>query len=155
MKAMWHVVVRDDKGAEVTDAKIALIKKADVAGKDFPFDTAATTHSHKGKGAYEPDAEIAPAAGKWFLAVNRKGSSAAVQPFTVFGRIPASQFVQSGAYSDTITMTLTFDGRCSAGIGSMIVVNPDGWFVTCAHMIAGANEVFLADQAARAYRAIS
>jgi spore coat protein U-like protein len=32
----------------------------------------------------------------------------AVQPFTVFGRIPASQFVQSGAYSDTITVTLTF-----------------------------------------------
>ncbi len=32
----------------------------------------------------------------------------AVQPFTVFGRIPAGQFVQSGAYSDTITVTLTF-----------------------------------------------
>jgi spore coat protein U-like protein len=32
----------------------------------------------------------------------------AAQPFTVFGRIPASQFVQSGAYSDTIAVTLTF-----------------------------------------------
>jgi spore coat protein U-like protein len=32
----------------------------------------------------------------------------AVQPFTVFGRIPALQFVQAGAYSDTITVTLTF-----------------------------------------------
>lgn len=32
----------------------------------------------------------------------------AAQPFTVFGRIPASQFVQAGAYSDTITVTLTF-----------------------------------------------
>jgi spore coat protein U-like protein len=32
----------------------------------------------------------------------------AAQPFTVFGRIPASQFAQPGAYSDTITVTLTF-----------------------------------------------
>jgi spore coat protein U-like protein len=32
----------------------------------------------------------------------------AVQPHTVFGRIAASQFIQSGAYSDTITVTLTF-----------------------------------------------
>jgi spore coat protein U-like protein len=32
----------------------------------------------------------------------------AAQPFTVFGRITASQFVQAGAYSDTITVTLTF-----------------------------------------------
>lgn len=32
----------------------------------------------------------------------------AVQPFTVYGQIPASQFVQSGEYSDTITATLTF-----------------------------------------------
>jgi spore coat protein U-like protein len=28
--------------------------------------------------------------------------------FTVYGRIPASQFVQAGAYSDTITVELTF-----------------------------------------------
>jgi spore coat protein U domain-containing protein, fimbrial subunit CupE1/2/3/6 len=34
--------------------------------------------------------------------------STAVQPHTVFGQIPASQFIQSGAYSDTITATLTF-----------------------------------------------
>jgi spore coat protein U-like protein len=32
----------------------------------------------------------------------------AAQPLTVFGRIPASQFIQSGAYSDTIAVTLTF-----------------------------------------------
>ena len=32
----------------------------------------------------------------------------AVQPFPVFGRIPASQFPQSGAYSDTISVELTF-----------------------------------------------
>jgi spore coat protein U-like protein len=32
----------------------------------------------------------------------------AAQPHTVFGQIPAGQFVQSGAYSDTITVTLTF-----------------------------------------------
>ena len=32
----------------------------------------------------------------------------AVQPLTVFGQIPAGQFIQSGAYSDTITVTLTF-----------------------------------------------
>lgn len=32
----------------------------------------------------------------------------AVQPFTVFGQVPASQFIQSGQYSDTITVTLTF-----------------------------------------------
>jgi len=32
----------------------------------------------------------------------------AAQPHTVFGRIPASQFIASGAYSDTIAVTLTF-----------------------------------------------
>jgi spore coat protein U-like protein len=32
----------------------------------------------------------------------------AAQSFTVFGQIPASQFVQAGSYSDTITVTLTF-----------------------------------------------
>lgn len=32
----------------------------------------------------------------------------AVQTFTVFGQIPAGQFVQAGNYSDTITATLTF-----------------------------------------------
>jgi spore coat protein U-like protein len=32
----------------------------------------------------------------------------AAQPHTVYGRIPASQFVQSGAYSDTIAVELTF-----------------------------------------------
>jgi spore coat protein U-like protein len=32
----------------------------------------------------------------------------AVQPHTVFGQIPASQFVQAGEYSDTITATLAF-----------------------------------------------
>jgi spore coat protein U-like protein len=30
------------------------------------------------------------------------------QSFTVFGQIPASQFIQPGTYSDTITVTLTF-----------------------------------------------
>jgi spore coat protein U-like protein len=30
------------------------------------------------------------------------------QSFTVFGRIPASQFVAAGDYEDTITVTLTF-----------------------------------------------
>ena len=34
--------------------------------------------------------------------------SGAVQPHTVFGQIPAGQFVQGGQYSDTITVTLTF-----------------------------------------------
>lgn len=32
----------------------------------------------------------------------------AVQPLTVYGRIPASQFVTPGAYADTITATVTF-----------------------------------------------
>jgi spore coat protein U-like protein len=30
------------------------------------------------------------------------------QTLTVYGRIPAGQFIQSGAYDDTITVTLTF-----------------------------------------------
>jgi spore coat protein U-like protein len=30
------------------------------------------------------------------------------QNFTVFGRVPASQFVATGAYTDTITVTVTF-----------------------------------------------
>jgi spore coat protein U-like protein len=32
----------------------------------------------------------------------------AAQPLTVYGRIPASQFVTPGAYTDTITATVTF-----------------------------------------------
>jgi spore coat protein U-like protein len=32
----------------------------------------------------------------------------APQNFTVFGRLPASQFVTTGAYTDTITVTVTF-----------------------------------------------
>ena len=32
----------------------------------------------------------------------------AVQPHTVFGQIPANQFVQAAEYTDTITATLTF-----------------------------------------------
>ena len=32
----------------------------------------------------------------------------AAQPLTVFGRVPASQFLAPGAFSDTITVTLTF-----------------------------------------------
>ena len=36
------------------------------------------------------------------------GNSIGVQPHTVFGQIPASQFIQAGEYSDTITVTLTF-----------------------------------------------
>ncbi len=32
----------------------------------------------------------------------------AAQPHTVFGEIPAGQFVQAGPYSDLITVTLTF-----------------------------------------------
>ncbi|HKF49865.1 MAG TPA: spore coat U domain-containing protein [Terracidiphilus sp.] len=34
--------------------------------------------------------------------------SGAVQTLTVYGQIPASQFVTPGAYSDTITATLTY-----------------------------------------------
>jgi spore coat protein U-like protein len=32
----------------------------------------------------------------------------AAQSFTVFGQIPAGQFVSAGSYSDTITATVTF-----------------------------------------------
>ena len=31
-----------------------------------------------------------------------------VQTLTVYGRVPAAQFVETGAYEDTITVTLTF-----------------------------------------------
>jgi spore coat protein U-like protein len=34
--------------------------------------------------------------------------SGAAQTLTVFGRIPAGQFISAGTYSDTITVTLTF-----------------------------------------------
>lgn len=39
--------------------------------------------------------------------VSSTGTGSA-QSFTIYGRLPASQFVQSGGYSDTITVTLTF-----------------------------------------------
>jgi spore coat protein U-like protein len=34
--------------------------------------------------------------------------SGSAQTLTVYGRIPANQFIESGAYDDTITVTLTF-----------------------------------------------
>ncbi len=32
----------------------------------------------------------------------------AIQSFTVYGKLPQAQFIGPGAYSDTITVTLTF-----------------------------------------------
>ncbi|HEX4382793.1 MAG TPA: hypothetical protein VH083_07585 [Myxococcales bacterium] len=83
MNFAWHVVVRDDKGAPITDAKVALVTEATVSGSDFPFVMLAATHSHKAAGAYEPTAAIAPSAGKWLLIVTRKDKSPAMQPITL------------------------------------------------------------------------
>jgi spore coat protein U-like protein len=39
--------------------------------------------------------------------VSKTGSGAA-QTLTVYGQVPAGQYVTSGSYSDTITVTLTY-----------------------------------------------
>lgn len=79
----WHVVVKDDAGKAVTDARVALVNEAARAGKDFPYATIAATHKHASDGKYEPDPAIAAAEGKWVLIVTRKDRSPVVQPLVL------------------------------------------------------------------------
>ena len=79
----WHVVVVDAAGKPVTDARVALVKEADRAGKTFPYPTVAATHAHAADGKYEPSAPIAADEGEWLLIVTRKDKSPVVQPLGI------------------------------------------------------------------------
>lgn len=82
MEHEWIVTVKDEAGAAVTNAAVALVPASAIAGLDFPFSSVASTHQHKGGGTYEtpPSKPIVPVAGPWVLIVRKKGKSPVVQP---------------------------------------------------------------------------
>jgi hypothetical protein len=76
----WIVEVKDDKGAAITGATVALVLSSTVAGIDFPFTSVAATHAHKSGGLYEASKPIAPVVGDWVLIVRLSKKSPVVQP---------------------------------------------------------------------------
>jgi len=103
----WHVVVTDDAGKAVTDARVALVQEAARTGKDFPYPTIAATHAHASDGKYEPSPAIAAAEGDWLLIVTRKGRSPVVQPLAIKKR--KDELVVSTRGGTVATLTLAVD----------------------------------------------
>lgn len=57
----------------------------------------------------------------------------------------------AGSFTRPVVMSARFvDGRCASGIGSFVVINPDGWAVTALHIM---NEVSRQTEAANNYQA--
>jgi hypothetical protein len=50
-----------------------------------------------------------------------------------------------------IDFCLTVEGECSAGLSALVIVNPDGWIVTAAHVVQSAAALAKADSDARAW----
>lgn len=76
----WLVEVKDDAGAAILTARVALVRSSALAALDWPFTAIAPTHVHKGGGLYETPAPMAPAEGDWTLIVHQTGRSPVVQP---------------------------------------------------------------------------
>lgn len=79
----WYVVVKDESGRAITDARVALVPEAVRAGKEFPYAAIAATHAHAAAGRYQPAAAIAAAEGSWVLIATRKDRSPVVQPLVL------------------------------------------------------------------------
>ena len=79
----WHVVVKDEAGKAITDARVALVPEATRTGKEFPYAAIAATHTHAADGKYDPAPAIAGAEGGWVLIVTRKDRSPVVQPLAL------------------------------------------------------------------------
>lgn len=79
----WHVVVQDDAGKPVTDARVVLVQESVRTGKDFPYPTIPATHAHATGGKYEPVAPIIAMEGDWLLIVTRNAKSPVIQPLTL------------------------------------------------------------------------
>src|SRR5262245_40019975 len=82
----WIVEVKDNAGAEVTGATVALVESSALAGKEWPFAGVAATHAHTSGGKYEATSAITPVAGDWTLIVAVTGKSPVVQPLKMTER---------------------------------------------------------------------
>lgn len=80
MQHEWTVTVKDDTGAPVTGATVALVQTTALAAAEWPFPAVAATHTHAGQGRYTAAAPIQPVAGEWTLIVRAAGRSPVVQP---------------------------------------------------------------------------
>ncbi|HEY0138553.1 MAG TPA: hypothetical protein VGB85_30930 [Nannocystis sp.] len=76
----WIVEVKDDKGAALTNATVALVETSALAGQDWPYTAAKATHAHDAGGTYKAAPPIVPVAGEWMLIVRVAGKSPVVQP---------------------------------------------------------------------------
>jgi hypothetical protein len=52
-----------------------------------------------------------------------------------------------------VLYSLTVEGKCSADAAAFVVVNPDGWIVTAAHVMKASIQLAQADAAARQWEA--
>ncbi|MGK3964021.1 hypothetical protein WMF38_07560 [Sorangium sp. So ce118] len=82
----WIVEVKDNGGAAVTTATVALVQNSALSGMEWPFASAAATHTHRGDGEYEASAPIKPIVGDWTLIVRASGKSPVVQPIKMRAR---------------------------------------------------------------------
>src|SRR5579871_1582213 len=57
--------------------------------------------------------------------------------------------VASGLTRPVVMSRLTADGKCSAGIGALVMINKDGWFVTANHLIDQASKLLAGEAKAR------
>src|SRR5882724_10735546 len=103
----WIVEVRDNTGAPVTDASVALFERTSTTA--WPFDSIPKTHVHKGGGTYEASPPIAPTHAMWMLAVLVKGNSPVTQPVRMKpGRagetltVPAPRTASTVAFSSEV-----------------------------------------------------
>lgn len=105
----WIVEVKDDKGAALTAATVALVETSKLAGQDWPFTAAAATHTHDGAGTYKAAPPIVPVAGDWTLIVRVTGKSPVVQPLKMaaktggeFTTAPAPKTAATVAFSSEV-----------------------------------------------------
>lgn len=105
----WIVEVTDDKGAAITGATVALVETSTLAGQDWPFTGAKTTHTHDGAGTYKAAPPIVPTAGAWTLVVRFTGKSPVVQPLkltatskTEFATAPAPRTAATVSFSSEV-----------------------------------------------------
>jgi hypothetical protein len=50
----------------------------------------------------------------------------------------------------TVTSLLTCGGVCRSGVGTFVIVNDEGWFVTAAHIMQSFNDLAIAEAKTRA-----
>lgn len=101
----WLVEVKDDKGAAVTGATVALVEESALSGLEWPFSSVKGTHKHQADGAYKADPPIVPSAGKWFLIVSLSKKSPVVQPLKMAVGKGGIQTQASPGTAQTVVLT--------------------------------------------------